>query len=117
MTSAAVQMAPVDARKSVTEINHIVKDPSYGFALMAIANGMLVGALGIIRVSWWYAEEDFLTDRFFFVTENFRHAGVGSALQAEAASVAQALGLKLIIHGKPRRIKDNLYLAPNTVFP
>ncbi len=96
-----VLLCPIDAKKSVTEIFRIVHDRSYGFALMAEINGELVGSLGIICPDWWYGNGRFFTDRWLFVFDALHNAGVGTALIAEAAAIATAADLDLIINGKP----------------
>jgi GNAT superfamily N-acetyltransferase len=95
-----VLLDEIDALKSVTEINRIVHDRKYGFALIAEINGELVGSLGVICPTWWYGRGRFFTDRFFFVFPALTNAGIGAALIAEAAAVATAAGLDLIINGK-----------------
>jgi GNAT superfamily N-acetyltransferase len=92
---------PIDPEKSFTEVRRVVADRDYGFAYMALEDGMLVGTLGAIFVSWWYGEDHFFTDRWFFSLPGHRWAG--PRLLAEADAIARAVGVPLIVNLKQRR--------------
>lgn len=97
-------MAPVDPDESITEINSIVKDTNYGFALMAMQGDVMIGTMGVIAVPWWYnTRVKFFTDRWFFTVEGVRNRGVGAALIAEADAIAKQADIDLIVNGKFRR--------------
>jgi GNAT superfamily N-acetyltransferase len=114
MVSQPILFAPIDPLKSVTEVGRLVKDPGAGFVLMAIEDGMLVGVLGVMTADWWYAHSTFLTDRFFFVVDDWKNKGTGKALEDEALGVARELNVNLIINGKMRRKGDVIYTLPRT---
>ena len=119
------QLAPVNAMDAVTEVNRIVYGASSGesFAVIAEINGEIVGALGIIKTSWWYNNAvEFLTDRFFFTFPALHNKGVGAALIAQASAISTQLGIDLIIHGKPvRRNKQHgrgvCFVIPTVIHP
>lgn len=99
--------APIDALKSVTEINRVVHDRRYGFAIIAEINGEIVGSLGIIGVDWWYAKARFFTDRWLFVYPALANKGIGMAMIAEAGAIATAADMDLLINGKAVRRNRN----------
>ena len=98
-----VLFTPIDAQKSMTEVYQVVKNSDYGFALMAITGGIMVGTMGVICPEWWYGDGRFFTDRWFFVTDQFKNKGISQALVREAETVARETGIDLIINGKMRR--------------
>jgi GNAT superfamily N-acetyltransferase len=102
LVSGPVLLAPINAAKAWMEIARILESKTE-FALIAEVDGELVGTLGIIAPDWWYSDEKFMTDRWFFVYPQLAWKGVGMALMAEAALIAQSVGLPLIINGKPVR--------------
>lgn len=106
-----VLLAPIDPVKSIIEIERMVKNPAAGFVLMAIMDDRLVGTLGVIATDWWYAQDTFLTDRFFFVVEAGRNTGIGKALEDEAAAIARELNVNLIINGKMRRKGASVFVT------
>lgn len=99
--SQPVLLAPIDAQDS---INEVLRVRDGGAAIMAEANGHLVGSLGIIAVSWWYnTKAEFLTNRWLFVYPQFHHTGVGAKLLAEASAIAVNANLELVIVSQARR--------------
>jgi len=92
---------PIDPAKSFAEIRRVVGDRDYGFAYLALENGMLVGTLGAIFVSWWYGEDHFFADRWFFTLKAARWAG--PRLLAEGDAIARDVGVPLIVNLKQRR--------------
>jgi GNAT superfamily N-acetyltransferase len=91
--------APIDPIKSVREIKRVVDTQ---WAVIAEINGELVGSLGLIKVDWWYANAEFLTERWLFTYPALWHRGVGPALLGYAGAVGTATGLKVIINGHVR---------------
>ncbi len=94
---------PVNPEKSLLEIIRIARE---SVALMAIRDGRLIGTLGILRATWWYGDEDFLTDRWNHALPQERHGDAGPMLEAEAEKIAAAAGLDWINQGKLRQKKD-----------
>ena len=92
---------PVNAEKSFAEVRRVVADRDDGFAHLALADGVLVGTIGAIFVSWWYGDDHFFTDRWFFTLADHRWAG--PRLLAEADAIARAVGVPLIVNLKQRR--------------
>jgi len=99
--ASPVLHCPVNAAKSFAEVRRVVADRDYGFAYMALADGVLVGTLGAIFVSWWYGDDHFFADRWFFTRPDHRWAG--PRLLAEADAIARAVGVPLIVNLKQRR--------------
>lgn len=100
-------VAPVDPVKSLHEIIRVAK---FEAAMMAILDGYLVGTLGIMKATWWYSQQEFLTDRWHFVLPQFQHGAVDKLLKAEARAIAQDAQLKFIDQGRLRQIRDGTYL-------
>lgn len=100
--SGPARFCPINPLKAVNEINRVVKDNSYGYALIAEINGELVGSLGIIIPDWWYGDTRFSTDRWFFIFPVLNHRGIATSLLAEASAMAVRCGVPLLINGKPR---------------
>ncbi|HXW25605.1 MAG TPA: hypothetical protein VEK73_12750 [Xanthobacteraceae bacterium] len=92
---------PINANKSIAEVARVVTDRDYGFALVALEDGALVGTFGAIFVPWWYGDDHFFTDRWFFALAGRRWAG--PRLLAEADAIARAVGVPLIVNLKQRR--------------
>lgn len=94
----------INPKKASREIERVVKDKSYGFALMAEhpENKELLGTMGIIMPTWWYGDDYFATDRWFFIIPILAHMGIGTGLLAEAAAMAKRMEIPLIVNGKPR---------------
>jgi GNAT superfamily N-acetyltransferase len=92
---------PINGAKSLAEVRRVVEERDYGFAYLALAEGVLVGTLGAIFVSWWYGDDHFFTDRWFFTLPGHRWAG--ARLLAEADAIARAVGVPLIVNLKQRR--------------
>jgi len=99
-------LAPINAEKSLYEIIRVTKEE---VAIMAMRGDYLVGTMGLIRPTWWYADDAFLTDRWNFCIESEMHNGAGKLLNDEAVAIARAAKLKFINQGKIRRLKE-----PNT---
>src|SRR5262249_33834616 len=92
---------PINAEKSLAEVRRVVGDRDCGFAHLALADGVLVGTIGAIFVSWWYGDDCFFADRWFFTLPPHRWAG--PRLLAEADAIARAVGVPLIVNLKQRR--------------
>ena len=92
---------PINGEKSLAEILRVIRDRDYGFAYLALEDGVLVGTLGAIFVSWWYGEDHFFTDRWFFTLKAARWAG--PRLLAEGDAIAREVGVPLIVNLKQRR--------------
>jgi GNAT superfamily N-acetyltransferase len=102
---------PINGEKSIAEVHRVVTDGDYGFALVALENGALVGTFGAIFVPWWYGDDHFFTDRWFFTLPGHRWAG--PALLAEADAIARAVGVPMIVNLKQRRtIAATTYVKP-----
>jgi GNAT superfamily N-acetyltransferase len=92
---------PINGEKSIAEVWRVVKQGDYGFALIALEDGELVGTLGAIFVPWWYGDDHFFTDRWFFTLPGHRWAG--PRLLAEGDAIARQVGVPLIVNLKQRR--------------
>jgi hypothetical protein len=92
---------PINGEKSIAEVYRVVRETDYGFALMALEAGELVGTLGAIFVPWWYGDDHFFTDRWFFSAPGHRWAGPGLLAQADA--IARDVRVPLIVNLKQRR--------------
>jgi GNAT superfamily N-acetyltransferase len=99
--AAPVLHCPVNADKASAEVRRVITDRDYGFAHMALEDGVLVGTFGAIFVSWWYGEDHFFTDRWFFTLPGHRWAG--PRLLAEGDAIAREVGVPLIVNLKQRR--------------
>ena len=108
-----VLMAPIDANDSMAEVLRVMKE---GAAITARINGELVGALGIIAVSWWYNKAfSFMTDRFFFTYPQLHHLGIGARLVAEAKIIADQAAMQLVVNGHLRRRSNGVAFTHPTV--
>src|ERR1700761_695187 len=56
-------LAPVNVFKTLEEIIRVTKEE---VAIMAMRGDRLVGTMGLIKPTWWYSDEAFLTDRWNF---------------------------------------------------
>jgi hypothetical protein len=63
---------------------------------MAMRGDKLVGTMGLIKPTWWYSDESFLTDRWNFCIESEKPDGAAFALDAEAKAIAQGAGLRFV---------------------
>jgi hypothetical protein len=107
-------LAPIDPVKSLMEIIRVTKEE---VAIMAMRGDVLVGTLGLIKPTWWYSNDAFLTDRWNFCIEAEKNDnGAGKVMDAEAKAIAKAAGLKFVNQGKIRPAKDGSYLAFPRVF-
>lgn len=93
-------LCPVNIEKSLIEVIRVTKEE---VALMAMRGDMLVGTLGLIRPTWWYGDEAFLTDRWNFVIDGEKHGPAEEMLLDEARKIAAMSKLKFINQGKIRR--------------
>lgn len=104
--------APIDAIAGLHEILRVIAQE---VALMAIRNGHLVGTMGIVKSSYWYApSHSFLCDRWQFILPQFQNYGVGEMLMAEAEGIADASDLEFINYGKVRG-KRRLMMFPRVI--
>lgn len=97
-------LAPIDPNDSISEIMRVASE---GACIIARDHeGHLVGSLGLIRVPWWYnTKQHFLTNRWFSVWPQLKHAGVGVRLEAEAAAIGLNAGLPVVITSHVKRRK------------
>lgn len=96
---------PVNVVKSLEEIIRVAK---HDVALMVIQDGFMVGTMGVMRASWWYGDEDFLTERWHFVLPSFLNTPAATALMDEAKAIAALAGLEFIHQGKIRPPKNGV---------
>ena len=102
VVASPVLQCPVNGLKSLQEIMRVVKDE---VAIMLIADGRLVGTMGIINPTWWYGDIPFLTDRWHFVLPEFDSTEHSELLLDEAIKIADAAGLKFYHQGRIRQGK------------
>jgi hypothetical protein len=86
-------LAPVNVFKSLEEIIRITK---HEVVIMAMRGDTLVGTMGLIKSTRWYSDEAFLTDRWSFCIYGKDHDGTAFALDAEAKTIAQGVGLRFV---------------------
>jgi hypothetical protein len=71
---------------------------------MAMRGDRLVGTIGLIKSTWWYSDDEFLTNRWNFCIESQKNYGAGPALEAEAKALAQGTGFHsspiIVLHGR-----------------
>lgn len=90
-----VARAPVDAGLVALRIIHCVRD---GAVIMAMADGGLVGSIGIECVSYWYSRETYLQERWMYVLPKYQKGGIWPAMIAEAKALAKEAD-KLLVYG------------------
>lgn len=90
----------IDEKTALLEVNRLCKED---IPIQADIDGELVGALGLLRVKWWYGPDRFMTDRWFFIYPALRNRGVGAALLAEAGTLGLQAGCPVIINGHMRK--------------
>lgn len=102
LVAGPVLFVPIDPVKSVNEISRVVRDQTYGFALVAEIKGEIVGSIGLVAPDFWYGNGTFFTDRWFFTYPALHHHGIGVALEAYArATIPEEI--PLIINGKLKK--------------
>ena len=102
----------------VKSLNEIIRVATEDAAIMVMRGDTMVGTMGIVRPTWWYGDEDFLTDRWHFVLPAFMHTPTAELLMTEAKLIASAAGLKFLHNGKIRAGKDGtLRLFPRIYSP
>jgi len=97
---------PVNGIKSLEEIIRVVRDE---VGIMAMVGDALVGTMGIIKPTWWYGDEEFLTDRWHFVLPQYDGTAISQALLDEAVKIADGAHLKFFHQGRARRAKNGVY--------
>lgn len=112
-----VLLAPIDAADSMAEVLRIRGE---GISLVARCDGEIVGALGLTESTFWFNQgRAFFSDRWLFVFPHFHHAGVASALLAEAAVICHEANVPLIIQGKMkhrvRHIGSGIWFTQPTI--
>lgn len=107
MASSSLLGEP-DANKALEEIRRIQRD---GASLLAFVDGKLAGAMGLMKVEWWYGHDSFLTNRWFFILPDLKFKGVGARLLAEAKAIADQADLRLIIIGHKRARSNGIHFA------
>jgi hypothetical protein len=106
--------APVDVQASLMELIRVTKEE---VAIMAIKDGRLIGTMGLIRPSWWYApDHSFLCDRWHFILPEHQHGVANKLLIEEARKIAAMAGLEFIHQGKIR-VKSGASLMMPTSYP
>lgn len=100
-------LCPINVVKSLQEVIRVTKEE---VALMAMRGDMLVGTMGLVRPTWWYGDDSFLTDRWNFIVDAEKNGDAGRLLDHEAKEIAKAAGLPFINQGKIRRQKDGGFL-------
>ena len=100
--------------KSLNEVVRVAKDEA---ALMVMHGDMLVGTMGLIRATWWYNDQEFLTDRWHFVLPAFMHSPTATLLMDEAKAIANAAGLEFLHNGKAREKGNVVRLMPRIYLP
>lgn len=100
--------APIDARDSATEVWRVAQED---VALMAMADNMLIGTMGIISpTAWWNRKHKYLADRWFLVLPG---SGGWLPLVHEAKAIAKASDMELTLvseeRGKVRTYNRNAY--------
>lgn len=104
-------LAPIDAQDSIAEVLRVRAE---GAILLAKKNGHLIGSLGLIKHTWWFnTKAEFLTNRWLFVLPQFKHAGVGVRLEAEAAVIGQQAGIQVVIISHAKRRKAAMQTEPH----
>lgn len=94
-------LVPIDAHDAMDGIQEVA---SHGAIIVAKKDGHLIGTLGLLADRWYFNRaRSFLTNRWFFILPQFKHAGVGVLLEAEGAVFAQQIGLPLIIVSHTKR--------------
>lgn len=107
--------APVDVQASLLELLRVTKEE---VAIMAIKDGRLVGTMGLIRPSWWYAPaHQFLTDRWHFILPDHQHGVANKLLIEEARKIASMAGLEFIHQGKIRVKNGASLMMPHAYLP
>lgn len=115
VVATPVLVGRVDPIKSLNEIIRVAK---FEAAIMAIIDGYLVGTLGLIKPTWWYGEDEFLTDRWNFTLPQYHHGDVAKALENEALMIAAEAGLPFINQGKIRKRHNGTFLMmPRAYMP
>ena len=92
--------------ESLEEIIRVVRDE---VGIMAMVGDALVGTMGIIKPTWWYGDEEFLTDRWHFVLPQYDGTAISQALLDEAVKIADGAHLKFFHQGRARRAKNGVY--------
>lgn len=96
-------LAEIDPDDSIAGIMQVRDDGAF---IVARKEGHLIGSLGLIKMPWWYnSKAFFLTNRWFSVLPQFKHAGIGVQLEAEAAVIGMSCGLPVVISSHAKRRK------------
>lgn len=106
---------PVNVEKSLNEIVRVAKE---GAAIMVLHNGILVGTLGLMKVTWWYGDGEFMVDRWHFVLPAFMNTPTADKLFDDAKEIAGIAGLEFIHQGKIRSAKNGVQrMTPRAYIP
>lgn len=107
---AEVGRAPLNDAKALGVIAETIR---LGVALVVEDGGRIVGSMGLNRIDYWYADDDFLGETWLYVDREYRKAGeVIGLLMSEARHIGEATGLPVLIdHYHPRRAGGGLSIA------
>lgn len=92
----------------VKSLQELIRVTTQEVAIMALHNDVLVATLGIMRVTWWYNDADFLTDRWHFCLPEFHHGPADKLMMEEAKKIAHEAGLPFVDNGKLRDAKNGV---------
>lgn len=108
-------LCPVNHGKSAREVWRVC---TQNVGIMVFIGGELVGTLGLMEATWWYGDDNFLTDRWHFVKPEHFHGPAGIALLDEAKKIASAAGRLFIHQGKIRGEKHGITrMTPRLYLP
>lgn len=85
---------------------------SEGVVFVAKVNDEAVGVIGLQKGSYWWSDEEFLSDAFFYVSKEFRKSRAALLLLERAKTCAKIMGLPIcgaIMTGFEPERKDKLY--------
>jgi len=117
--ASPVLLGGVDFTKSLNEVKDIVDNH---IALTAYDDTHIIGSLGLLKTIWWYGPTDFVTDRWFFVREEYHNRGVAAAMLGNVEAVATKFGVDCVINGHMRRRgrhagRGILFTSPKLISP
>jgi Acetyltransferase (GNAT) family len=95
-------MTEIDANDS---IKGILDARDSGLIVVAKHEGHIIGTVGLVEMCWWYnTKKTFITNRWFFILDQFKHHGVGAQLEQEAMAFGKSFDLPVLIvsHTKQR---------------
>lgn len=90
--AAETAMAPPAWGKIGEKLSKLLAE---GGVIVADNGTDIVGSTGLERSSWWYSDDEFLADRWTFVTRSARHGLTAAKLIKFARDYARMQGMKL----------------------